>query len=116
MNRLAALPLLIFGALTASLFAPVGTASASNAPDVIVRYADLDLSRPSDVERLYSRLQTAADSICLSSSPYELARYAAYQRCLQAVLDRAVSQVPSQALLALHRASVGTHHRGIAHS
>jgi UrcA family protein len=114
MNRLAPLPLLILCALTA--IAPVGTASASNAPDVVVRYADLDLSRPSDVERLYSRLQTAADSICLSSSPYELARYAAYQRCLQAVLDRAVSQVPSQALLALHRASVGTHHRGIAHS
>ena len=116
MNRLAPLALLIVCVCAASVLAPVATASASNAPDVVVGYADLDLSRPSDVQRLYSRLQTAADSICLAPPSYEVARYSAYQRCLQAVLDRAVSQVPSQALLALHRASAGTHHRGIAHS
>jgi UrcA family protein len=117
MNLLAPLPVLIACSLAASVLAPVaGTASAANAPDVAVHYADLDLGNRSDVERLYTRLQAAADTVCTSAQPYELARFAAHQRCVQAVLERSVSQVRSPALLALHRATAAGHHRAAAHS
>lgn len=116
MNHLASLPVLVVCGLTAGLLVPCGTtASSANTPDVAVKYADLDLSRRSDVEQLYTRLQTAADEVCTSARPYELARFAAHQRCVQAVLERSVSQVRSPALLALHRASA-SHRRGAAHS
>lgn len=117
MNHLAPRPALIVCALGASLLVSgVCPASAANAPEVAVSYADLDLGRRSDVAQLYTRLQAAADTVCVSAQPYELARFAAHQRCVQAVLERSVAQLRSPALLALHRASAASHRRSAARS
>jgi UrcA family protein len=117
MNQLKRLPALLAGLLAASAVSAIGvTASAANAPEVAVKYGDLDLGRPADLAQLYARLQTAADTVCVSARPYELARFAAHQRCVQAVLEHSVLQVRSEALLALHRASAANHHHGTAGS
>ncbi len=119
MNHLAPLPVLVVCALTVGILAPVGgMASEANAPEVAVSCTSISTSTvgPMLAERLYTRLQTAADTVCISARPYELARFAAHQRCVQAVLERSVSQVRSPALLALHRASASGHRRAAARS
>ena len=94
----------------AALCALLGSAFSSTAADaatadpwgVIVSYADLNLSRPADARVLYQRLRGAAARVCVEVPTYELARSAAYRRCFQAALDRAVADVHSPALSAIH--------------
>lgn len=100
----------------ASALSAVTTQAAAAMPEVVVHYADLDLGRPADVALLYQRLRTAAETVCTPVPSYELARFAAYQRCVGAVLEGAVSQVRSPALLALHRASTAREQRGAGRS
>ena len=53
--------------------------------------------RPSaDAQLLYARLQQAAARVCPAAPPYELARYAAYQRCMNAALTVAVQALEAQ--------------------
>ncbi len=72
--------------------------SAANAPSVAVSYRDLDLSRPADVRVLYLRLQRAAQDVCMAPPTNELARHAAYERCVQVTLSDTVARVNSTAL------------------
>lgn len=70
-------------------------AAAAEPDSVTVSYRDLQLSRPADARKLYSRLQRAAESVCGAPSRYELERYAAFERCVQAALRDAVSHINS---------------------
>jgi len=72
---------------------------------VRINYANLDLSRSADAQLLYRRLKQAAATVCGNVDSRELAAYRVYQRCYQGALDRAVMQVNSPQLLALHRAA-----------
>jgi len=60
----------------------------------IVRYADLDLSRPQDVVRLYQRITLAADQLC---GPRALtgayAKSAAYLSCYSDAISKAIARV-----------------------
>jgi UrcA family protein len=103
-NRFRTLLLCSLAGLGPSLGA-VQTASAADAGSVTVSYRDLNLSRHADVLILYRRLNNAAASVCMPVPHWELVRFAAYQRCVETVLDDAVRQVKSPELLALHRSS-----------
>jgi UrcA family protein len=68
-------------------------AAAGNAPSVTVSYRDLDLSQRTDAQVLYSRLTRAAVLVCPVVPTYELARFAASQRCVKDVLADAGQRV-----------------------
>ncbi len=103
-NRFCILLLCSLAGLSSSLGA-VQSALAANTSSITVSYRDLNLSRHADVLILYRRLNNAAAIVCMPVPHWELVRFAAYQRCVDIVLDEAVRQVKSPELLALHRAS-----------
>jgi UrcA family protein len=97
LNRFAILALCTVAGTTLAL----GTsqpAAAATASSVTVSYRDLDLSRPADGHVLYGRLVRAAAAVCPAAPTYELARFAAYQRCVKTVLADAVQRVHSATL------------------
>ena len=85
-------------ALAASLDVAPGQTVA-----IAVKYADLDLSRPTDVKRLYHRIRLAADAACgereLTGS--HLAQ-PSWQQCVVQAVDLAVAQVDRPTLTAYH--------------
>ena len=96
--------LLGFGAAMAAADAQAADAQAADAQRATVSYRDLDLSRSTDVQRLYQRLKHAARSVCLDEpSAEQFARHRAWQSCYDNSLDSAVMQVRSPELLALYR-------------
>jgi UrcA family protein len=91
-------------ALLGSAFSLTAAAAATaDSWGVMVSYADLNLSHPADARVLYQRLRGAAARVCNEVPTYDLARSAAYRRCLQAALDRAVADVHSTTLSAIHQ-------------
>jgi UrcA family protein len=69
-------------------------AAALPIPSVAVSYADLNLSKLPDVQRLFERLRRAAATVCpADSGAVDLSRRAARDRCYRDALRRAVSQV-----------------------
>ena len=94
--------LLGFGAAMAASDAEA--TEATEAQSVTVSYKDLDLSRSTDVQKLYKRLEHAAASVCLAEPAAEqFVRHLAWQHCYNDALDSAVLQVRSPELLALYR-------------
>jgi len=80
----------------------LGFAHAAAPPAIRVSYADLDLSRPADVDTLYGRLRLAAMGACLPL-PLTPALYQDWERCYNVVLGSAVRQMHSPELLARYR-------------
>jgi UrcA family protein len=76
-------------------FAASGQAPAGDAaPSVVVKFGDLDLSRPEEAAMLYSRLRHAARTVC--PAPRELRdldRLEIARDCYNAALARAVHSV-----------------------
>jgi len=70
------------------------------AKSVVVRYTDLDLSRPKDVSTLYHRLQTAARLVCSEINLWsdDLTVSSQYYRCVQKAMAHAVASVGSERL------------------
>jgi UrcA family protein len=97
MFRTNLLPVLILAA--GSL---LGNAHAAMPPAITVSSADLDLSRPADVDTLYGRLRLAAMGACLPL-PLSPALYQDWERCYSVVLGAAVRGMHSPALLARYR-------------
>jgi len=80
-----------------SLAAPQHAAAAEPG-SVTVSYRDLQLSRPADARVLYTRLQRAAEIVCVAPSHYELARYAVFKRCVHMTVRDAVARINSPEL------------------
>lgn len=75
------------------------------APSITVSYRELDISKPSGLEVLYSRIQQAARSVCrLGDSRQELSRERIARKCYQTAVEDAVRQINRPTLTALHRA------------
>lgn len=74
------------------------------ARSVVVRYSDLDLSRPKDARTLYYRLHAAARSVCTNIGVQEdnLASLSEYHRCIRDAVTNAVASVGSERLTELH--------------
>jgi UrcA family protein len=77
-----------------------GPAAALPVPSVAISYADLDLSKLPDVQRLFERLRRAAATVCPADSGItDLSRRAVRERCYRDALRRAVAQVKGSDLL-----------------
>ena len=79
-------------ALTTHL-APAATLNDDAARTRVVRYSDLDLSRPEDAHRLYVRIEQAARAVCDSTPALDLHRIEASKRCIQQAVSNAVAEV-----------------------
>ncbi len=107
-KRHLAVPLGAAALVTALIFAGVSAGVDAKAADlsppsrVMVGYADLDLSRPSDTQVLYQRLERASANVCGRMDPMNLGARERWQHCYRDALQRAVMQVNSPQLLALH--------------
>lgn len=71
-------------------------------PSVVVRFADLDLSRSEGASVLYQRLKRAAETICAPLDDRELARHMRFTACLQSAISTAVVKVNKPALTAYY--------------
>jgi len=105
------LPGLLLCSLSALSIAPgcLGTAYAADALSKKVSYADLNLSRPADVQVLYMRLKMAAAGVCdKEPEPREMSQYAHWRRCYEPALHNAVMQIDAPQLLSLYRSEMST--------
>jgi len=73
---------------------------------VVVRFEDLDLSRRSDVARLYARMRYAVETLCPAPSG-DVARFVRGRACQRDVLQRAVERAGIPLLAELHRDHTG---------
>jgi len=94
--------------LAAGLTANLASATTvdDEARKTVVRYSDLDLSRPQDARRLYGRILGAAREVCENFRSADLQRAAIYKRCMDKAVDDAVAQVQSAQVTALRSADI----------
>jgi UrcA family protein len=78
-------------------------ASAANGTEMAVSYQDLNLANQADVRVLYRRLKHAATDVCGNVPAQELARHLAFERCYNAALERAVTQIDVPQLQAMYQ-------------
>lgn len=90
----------------------VNHASAAEAfeepANVVVRYADLNLSQPRDARELYERIQRAAREACDDHRSESLDGLATFHKCVNQAVNNAVASVSSKQLTEIHQAQ--THH------
>jgi UrcA family protein len=92
----------------ATLIAGVSmTARAADAPQVHVKYADLDVNNPAGATMLYQRIRLAATQVCGAPDQRELARFVAAKACADKVIAQAVAAVGNDTLSGVYR--VKTH-------
>lgn len=70
---------------------------------VTVEYSDLDLASPNGVDRLYSRLRSAARNVCGEYEARDLRTRASARSCYVRALGEAVRDVDHAALTAMHQ-------------
>ncbi len=75
-----------------------------DAPSVVVRFADLDLTHSDGVAVLYRRLKGAAETVCAPQNGRDLGSQTRYKTCWQSALGTAVAKVDQPALTAYYRA------------
>jgi UrcA family protein len=97
----------IFSALALS-FATVSSAEEdATPPQVIVKFADLDLSTSPGAVALYGRIQSAADNVCrrvyINAEAYRHYK----TTCLQKIIADAVNKVNEPALSAVFASEYG---------
>lgn len=101
MNRKLA-ALLAAGVATVFTSTVTLAADSSRVPQVTVDYSDLDLSSQKGVDRLYTRLRTAARNVCGERATRDLSARAEARSCYVRALGDAVRDVNHVALTALH--------------
>ena len=96
--------LIVFG-LSASATAIAATPSQLESGAISVSFADLNIQNTAGAKVLYSRLQHASESVCNLKSYRELgslSRLAKARACYVEKLDKAVANIDSAALQAIH--------------
>lgn len=81
-------------------------ALADEPASITVKYTKADLQGPR-VVKLYNRIHTAARDLCMHLDSWQLAAHRRYEQCLDQAVTRAVAQIHSKALTAIHLARNG---------
>ena len=96
--------------LTAALATGTQLARADmsdNSPkQVLIHYADLNLTSSPGVSVLYGRLRSAAQAVCTPLNGKDAERALAFKRCVADAMSSAVTQVDQPALSAYYRAKL----------
>ena len=95
MTRFTALFSMFALALTQQL---ANAAPAQDAPNVNVRFADLDVTRTAGAAALYGRLTTAAKTVCAPLEGRDLGSVARFGECVERAISAAVAKVDQPAL------------------
>jgi UrcA family protein len=92
----------LIGALTLQAISPLGLAAvpADDARREVVRFADLDLTRPAGAQELYRRIKHAARNVCETFD-----RLGYDPSCVDQAIARAVADVDAPLLTARRQAS-----------
>jgi len=77
--------------LSGSILCVAEAAPPSDAPTAVVKFADLDATRPAGKQELYRRLTRAARSVCRSLDPSESGAKLQFTPLYKACIDQAVS-------------------------
>jgi UrcA family protein len=105
MGRLAT-KMLLAGVAGLALASAAGAAtSLSDAPELVVRYSDLNLATDSGTRALYRRLTQAAEQVCPAEPSNTHMKNERTEKCRQEALSAAVSKIHNQRLAALHAAN-----------
>jgi UrcA family protein len=94
----------LMGAMVLGATAAPASAQQFVGPDVVVGYADLDITTVAGAEQLFARIQQAAARVCPPADNQPLVQYMAALRCRNEVLARAVSSVGSPQVTAVFAA------------
>ena len=95
-NTTRMLATLIALAATAGLATSAQADDALRYDDVVVSYSDLNLDSVAGNQKLYARLENAAERACGNApETRDIARRAQYRECVEQTLNRAVDKVSS---------------------
>jgi UrcA family protein len=94
----------ICGVLAASAAAICGADDRADAPQVVVKYADLNLSSPQGANALYSRIRAAAERACQPLDGRDLRSRIHMQDCVATAVADAVTKVGHPAVVAIYNA------------
>lgn len=84
---------------------------ALDRPQVVVHFADLDLSRSQGAAVLYHRLRAAAETVCAPLDvDRDLGRHMKFKECVQSALSASVAEVDRPALTEYYRVRAGAYH------
>jgi UrcA family protein len=100
--------LIAIAALAAALTANPGSATTvdDEVRRAVVHYSDLDLSRPEDAHRLYTRLRGAAREVCENLRSADLQSMQIYMQCMYKAVTDAVAKVQSAQVAAIASAQI----------
>lgn len=90
------------GIATMSLFS-ISAQAEAEAPQVTVSLERYDLSKQSDADLLYVRLQRAARTVCRPLDSRELSIKRLHAQCFEDALQNAVASIDNVKLTALHQ-------------
>jgi len=82
--------------LGGSILSLANAAPPSDVPTAVVKFGDLDATRPAGKEELYRRLTRAARSVCSSLDPSDSAAKRDVEPLYKACIDQAVSRSVAQ--------------------
>jgi UrcA family protein len=82
--------------LSGSILSVANAAPASDVVTTVVKFGDLDATRPAGKEELYRRLTRAARSVCHSLDPSKSGVNLEFTQLYKACIDRAVSGAVAQ--------------------
>jgi UrcA family protein len=92
----------IVGALIAGFAAVCSAADSTEAPQAVVRYADLDISTSQGAAALYNRIRFASEGVCASLDGADLNSKSHAKTCVQRAIEGAVAKVNRPALFAVY--------------
>jgi UrcA family protein len=102
--------------LAAALLALAATHNAAASDDgpkqQVVKFADLDLSKPEGAKALYTRLSKAARQVCSGLEGRRLDEIHRYRSCVSESVGNAVAAVNQPALTDVHLAQTGQSRMG----
>jgi UrcA family protein len=116
-NRFRVTPLLLCGLATVVVSFAGGSALAASQKNdtysIKVQYNPLALTTHAGTQNLYGKIKIAARRVCsMTSEPWDLARTRHFWQCYNTALAKAVDDVNSKNLTALHQLGSKQKHRG----
>jgi UrcA family protein len=98
----------IVSALATSFAVDCAAADSTNAPNVIVKYGDLNVSNPQGAVVLYRRIRTAAETVCPRFDHGDLRSEMQKDACVSKAIAEAVTKVNEPALFAIYNEKSAT--------
>ncbi len=100
----------LIATLSVGLFGPHAAFAASHDDrplSVVVRFADLDVSRDAGAATLYARIRLAAHRVCVPLAGRSLSARARQAACVDKAIANAVAAVAAPHLTDLHQRATG---------